>query len=287
MLVIGTGAVASFLLPKLAQVGSDLQVFGALSPRLKALEQYQAVGHPRQVNSHRDWVVVCKVGQNLEKIRLLQGAPAPRRILVLQNGLSPETDWQAAWPQARVERGLSTYGVSSVAPGLARGGEAGEIVIPRFSPWLSILAKAELEVRPTGDIRAAVWAKLIVNASLNVVAALGNLKNGQVLERPLARSYAARAAQEVAALAAYFRVRIRRDLDPVALMEGVAQATAENVCSTLADLRSGRASEYEAINGELLRLARRYRLRLPMLEELDRQFDLILSLRSSLERIAS
>lgn len=286
MLVIGTGAVASFLLPKLAEAGHDLQVFGAVSPRLRALARYRSVSAPRRIVPHQDWIVVCKVGQNLQKIRQLRNAPPPRRILVLQNGLSPETDWQAAWPQARVERGLNTYGVSTVSPGAVRGGEAGEIVIPRFSSWLSVLSKAGLNVRPTGDIRSAVWAKLIVNASLNVVAALGDMKNGQVLEHPLARLHAARAAQEVADLAEYFKVRMR-DVEPAELMESVASATADNVCSTLADLRSGRPSEYDAINGELLRLARRYRLRLPMLEELDRQFSLMLSMRGAIERLAS
>ena len=286
MLVVGTGAVASFLLPKLAQAGLDLQVFGTASSRLRALGRYRSVSSPRRVDPHQDWIVVCKVGQNLGKIRQLRNAPPPRRILVLQNGLSPEADWQAAWPQAKVERGLNTYGVSTVSPGAVRGGEAGEVVIPRFSPWLSVLTKAGLNVRPTGDIRAAIWTKLIVNASLNVVAALGDMKNGEVLEHPLTRSHAAKAALEVTALADYFKVRLK-ELDPVGLMEGVANATADNICSTLADLRSGRTSEYDAINGELLRLARRYRLRLPMLEELDRQFALMLSMRSAIERLAS
>ena len=112
------------------------------------------------------------------------------------------------------------------------------------------------------------------------------MKNGEVLEHPLARSHAAKAALEVAALAGYFKVRLR-EADPVDLMEGVASATADNICSTLADLRSGRTSEYDAINGELLRLARRYRLRLPMLEELDRQFALMVSMRTAIERLAS
>lgn len=286
MLVVGTGAVASFLLPRLARSVPELQVFGASSPRLLALEHYGAVASPMLLDPHQDWLVVCKVGQNAEKIRQLRQAPPPRRILVLQNGLAPEADWQAAWPSVQVERGLSTYGVATVAPGVARGGESGEIVVPRFSPWVRTLSRAGLSVRATGDIRAAIWTKLVVNASLNVVAAIGDLKNGQVLEEPLARATAGRAAEEVAALARYFRVRLKA-LDPVQVMEDVARTTAGNICSTLADLRSGRVSEYEAINGDLLRLARRYRLRLPTLEELDRQFALMLSMRGAIARLAS
>ena len=286
MLVVGTGAVASFLLPKLQGVNSNLQVFGASSDRLAALDRFGACSNAAELRAHQEWVVVCKVGQNLEKIRQLRHAPPPQRILVLQNGMSPESDWQAAWPGAQVDRGLNTYGVRTVAPGVVVGGEEGEIALPRFSPWHQLLAQAGLSVRPTGDIRAAIWKKLLVNASLNVVAAIGNLKNGEVLEEPLARLYAARAAEEVAALARHFKVRLRR-VDPVRVMEEVARATSGNICSTLADLHTGRTSEYDAINGELLRLARRYRLRLPALEELDRQFSMMLSMQSAIRRLIS
>lgn len=286
MLVVGTGAVASFLVPRLREATSDLQVFGAASDRLLALKSFGACNQAARLRPHQEWVIVCKVGQNAEKIRQLRHAPPPQRILVLQNGLSPESDWEAAWPGARVDRALNTYGVRTLSPGVAVGGEQGEITLPRCSPWRQLLAQAGLSVRLTGDIRAAIWKKLLVNASLNVVAAIGNLKNGEVLEEPLARLYAARAAQEVAALARYFRVRLRR-VDPVGVMEEVARATSGNICSTLADLRSGRTSEYTAINGELLRLARRYRLRLPVLEELDRQFSMMLSMQGAIRRLAS
>jgi ketopantoate reductase len=55
-------------------------------------------------------------------------------------------------------------------------------------------------------------------------------------------------------------------------MEAVARATAGNVCSTLADLRSGRPTEYDSINGAVLRRGRLAGMSLPALEELDRRF---------------
>lgn len=269
LLVIGTGAVASFLLPRLLPVESRLQIFGSPSPRLHALSALASTASdPSAVERQAGWLVCCKTWQNREKVEALATAPAPDRILVLQNGLEPELDWLGLAPV--VERGLLTYGVTSVGPGRAAGGEEGEIVLASGSPFVAVLRAAGLRVVEHDDMPAAVWWKLVVNASLNVVAALGGLLNGQVLEHPPSRARARQAALEVAELGRRFGLDL--SAQAVAVMERVAAITAGNVCSTLADLRSGRPTEYESINGALLRLAQAQGVRLPMLEELDREF---------------
>jgi 2-dehydropantoate 2-reductase len=279
MLVVGTGAVASFLLPRLRLSGQPLQVFGSPSVRLQALRAVAspalgAVSDVLAVTQHDDWLVVCKTWQNAAKVELLRAAPPPRRILVLQNGLEPEVDWASLG--ASVERGVSTYGVASIGPGLFVGGEVGDIAVPDGSTWAPILTQAGLRVRQRRDMRAAIWWKLVVNASLNVVAALGDLRNGEVLERPAVWRWAARAAEEVAGLAQDLGVELGAG-EPVWALGRVARATAGNVCSTLADLRAGRPTEYDSINGALLKLAHGLGRRLPVLEELDREFALISS----------
>lgn len=272
MLVIGTGAVASFLIPRLAAGGHALQVFGSPGDRLSALKasaRLGAVSQASEVATHETWLVVCKTWQNEEKLRQLASAPAPQRILVLQNGLEPERGWSRL---AAVERGLMTYGVASLGPGQVVGGEAGEIAVAAGSPWAEVFRRSGLRVSQAESMREAVWWKLVVNASLNVVAALGNLRNGEVLEKPTARMWAGFAARQVAQVAGLFGVPIAAD-DAVRRMEDVARATSENVCSTLADLRSGRPTEYASINGAVLGLAGE--LPLEALRELDRRFSLI------------
>jgi 2-dehydropantoate 2-reductase len=283
VLVVGTGALASFLLPRLGGGGHSLQVFGIPSLRLQALQRLSAVtSDPRAIEQHDLWLVVCKAWQNRLKAQQLQAAPRPRGVLVLQNGLEPERDWLGF---DGVERGLCTYGVATVAPGLASGGQRGEIVVAQGSPWIGPLRNAGLLVRQESDMRAAVWAKLVVNASLNVVAALSDLRNGEVWQDRVARRWAIRAAREVAGLAACLGVALGGE-DPVGMLERVADGTAGNVCSTLADLRGGRPTEYDSINGALLSLARAHHVSMPVLEELDRRFSVLLS-RSQLRRATS
>lgn len=273
MLVIGTGAVASFLVPRLRAGGGFVQLFGSSSPRLRALssEPGDVAFTASRVAEHGAWLVVCKTYQNGERVQQLALAPRPGRVLVLQNGFEPEADW-AACAEA-VERGLLTYGLASVGPGRSVGGERGEVLLGRGSPWAPVLRSAGLKVREVEDIRSAVWWKLIVNASLNVVAALGGWPNGEVLEQPSACRQAERVALEVAGLARRVGVAIG-DEEAVAALESVARATSSNVCSTLADLRGGRPTEYDAINGALLRLAHGLGFETPALLEIDQQFRL-------------
>lgn len=286
--MIGTGAVASFLLPKLGALEVPLQLFGAASPRLSALAPLVSPGlgavcDASEVASHQDWLVVCKSWQNPSKVEQLKAAPPPQRILVLQNGLEPERDWLPLG--AQVERALSTYGVASTMPGRVVGGEAGEITVPTGSPWAQLLRRAGLAVNEQDNITLAIWWKLVVNASLNVVAALEGVRNGEALAIPTLRCQILAVADEVASLAEAIGVGLGGD-EPVQVVERVARATAGNVCSTLADLRSSRPTEYNSINGALLRLAHEHGVQVPCLEALDRKFSSFLP-QPSVHRAAS
>lgn len=271
MLVVGTGAVASWMLSRLA-LRHPVQLFAAPSLRREALVQrwgLDAVAEGSEVRSHQPWLVVCKSWQNPSKIASLRSAPPPTDILVLQNGWQPERLWRA-WG-IPVERGLLTYGLRSVAPGQASGGEEGELILAARSPWLDRLGNLGWNLRAADDMRLAVWQKLTVNASLNVVAALHGTRNGDLLGRPALWAQVVGLAHEVQRIGQACG-EVEAGAAPDALLERVARETRENVCSTLADLRSGRPTEYPEINGALLDLARQHGVEVPLLEAADREF---------------
>lgn len=268
MLIVGTGAVATFLLSRLDST-QQLQVFGPPSPRTEALRQrgYKVVSAAAEVAQHQGWIVCTKTTQNLAKVAQLRGAVSPRQILVLQNGLHPEREWTAL---GKVERGVSTYGVRCSGPGQVQGGRLGDISLPSGSWFATVLRQAGLSVKESSDMDSVVWSKLVVNASLNVVSSILNCPNGELLHSPWGLPRALGAAHEVARLAA--RQGISLTADPTSLLGTVARDTADNICSTLADLRGGRVTEYDDINGSLLRLAAKLEVAVPYLEELDREF---------------
>lgn len=270
MLVVGTGAVATFLIKKLMRFDQGLQVFGPQSRRLEALSRLGVKVAPtvEAIEPHRLWVVCTKTTQNTTKVAALGEAPSPERILVLQNGLYPEQAWTNL---ALSERGLTTYGVRCPEPGHVVGGQVGEITLLEGSCFRPALERAGLKVREALSMEGAIWSKLVVNASLNVVCSILGCRNGELLESAWGLPRALGAAYEVARLAKAQGICLDTQ-DPVGLVESVARNTSQNLCSTLLDLRRGRRSEYEQINGELLRLAKRLGVPVPYLEELDREF---------------
>lgn len=275
MLIVGTGAVASWLSHRLTLAGIALQHFGSPSKRLGNLAEntfgYRCRDCTKgsEVEAHDVWLIATKVGQNPAKVRELAKAPMPSVILVLQNGFEADSEWLKLG--VPVERGVLTYGVASVGPGRYRGGHRGEIVLSRSTSLAKVLRDAGIEVRESSDIAAELWLKLAVNASLNVVCSLLSLTNGEAWEGSDSRKLILEAVEEVTVLAQNLGVDVSKEraFKTVAM---VARQTSSNVCSTLSDLRSGRQSEYRFINGALLEEAKRIGLDLPTLSRLDEAF---------------
>lgn len=272
MLIVGSGAVATMLAERVFDAGVRFQVFGTPSERLRSLDARFpgcSVSDPAKVALHDCWIVAVKAGQNREKVRALSVAPSPSRILVLQNGFRPDADWKDL--ACRVDRGLSTYGVKSRAPGFITGGERGCITVSEGSPFAALLRGLGFLVAEEPDLSPAIWRKLSVNASLNVVAALYDVCNGETLEISEAREMVRAAALEVEQIARAGGV----EFGPRSGWEvtrDVATLTAGNVCSTLADVRSGRRTEYDQINGEILAAAEKWGVPAPTLRFLDLEF---------------
>jgi 2-dehydropantoate 2-reductase len=272
VLIVGTGAVATLLAERFHRCGVSFQIFGTPSERLRTLDQRFggcAVDCPTKVSQHDRWIVALKAGQNAEKVQVLGAAPRPETILVLQNGLNPENDWSGV--ASRVDRALSTYGVKTTGPGLIDGGDSGEMTVPQGSSFAAPLRRAGFCVREAPDMAPAIWRKLAVNASLNVVATLYDVTNGRVLEISQAWNQTRLVSSEVAEVARALGVEWGQR-PAWEISREVAEATAGNVCSTLADFRSGRVSEYQAINGQILAAAERLGVEVPALKRLDKAF---------------
>lgn len=273
MLIVGSGAVATLVAQKLAAEGPAFQIYGPPSDRTQALKARfgrSVITDPAEVLPGQDWLVAVKSWQNDAKVQALRGASPAARILVVQNGLHPETVWSELSHHA-VERGLCSYGVRIDRPGKVVGGEEGEFVLQSASSFSQRLRSAGFRCREVMDFEAACWHKLAVNASLNVVASLHGFTNGEVLNHAQASALARAVSREVREVALAEGVDWG-EADPWILTSRIAAQTSSNVCSTLADLRAGRPTEYDSINGELIRRGQASGLPVPALLELDRRF---------------
>ncbi|MEM1623726.1 MAG: ketopantoate reductase family protein [Sulfolobales archaeon] len=118
-----------------------------------------------------------------------------------------------------------------------------------------------LDVEVVRNIEPYRWLKLAVNASINALTAVLGVPNGYLVKVPELASATRLVAEEVAEVAK--RVGIELPADPAEEAIRVAEKTAENISSTLADLRKCRKTEVDYINGAVVKLGRDLRVPTP------------------------
>jgi len=190
-------------------------------------------------------------------------------FVTVQNGLgNAETISKVA---KRVVAGTTTNGVTFLGPGVVRHAGVGETVL---GAWVRIqeadlvrlrdlLADAGIVVRITDDIKTELWSKLVVNASINPLAAIAGVPNGRLVrDKDLLASLEA-VCREATSVAKAEGAAV----DPDDLLHRtvlVARRTAANRGSMLQDLDRGRRTEIGSIAGAVVRAAARHGIPVPL-----------------------
>jgi 2-dehydropantoate 2-reductase len=119
---------------------------------------------------------------------------------------------------------------------------------------------------PSNEVQIRLWRKLAVNAAINAVTALVDCPNGQLLDSPSGKRIASAVVNEVALLASATLGQHPLLLadDIAAHVFKVAHTTRRNLSSMCIDIRLGRASEIEYINGYVASAAKQMGLPTPV-----------------------
>ncbi len=223
-------------------------------------------------------IVLVKSYRTAGAARQLAGLLAPNGVaLSLQNGLGHAETLAEYAGGAYVIQGTTTLGAESRGPGRVAWNGLGATLLP-VAPALTdarrLLDLLRLSLERAGAPAAltphgegAVWGKLVVNCAINPVAALLDAPNGALLAHEETRRLMAEVVREVVrvARAAGIALPFPNADDPddpngadgaaLAHVLRVAADTAANYCSMAQDLRRGRPTEIEALNGAVVRLA--------------------------------
>lgn len=186
--------------------------------------------------------------------------------VTLQNGLGNLEILQGVLGQERAALGVTTTGATLVEPGVVRHGGDGPISLgshEQINSLAEMLTEAGFDVQRQEDLRGLIWSKLAVNAAINPLSALLEVRNGQLLEQESARELMQLAAEEVARLAGVMKIQLSAN-DPVAFAYEVARRTAENASSMLQDILRGAPTEIDAICGAVVKLAIEHGIELPV-----------------------
>jgi len=202
----------------------------------------------------------------MERMRRFRGTAV---FLTLQNGLdNPDVIARTA---SRVVAGTTAHGVTFVGPGEIRHAGVGDTMIGAWQGVRDadvvrirdVLEDAGIPTRIARNIRSELWAKLVVNASINPLAALAGVPNGRLVQDPGLRRLLEDVCRETAAIARAAGVRVDEE-DLVRRTLLVARRTAANRASMLQDLDRGRRTEIDAISGAALRAADRVGVDAPL-----------------------
>jgi len=180
--------------------------------------------------------------------------------LSLQNGLGNIEALVREFGEPRVLGGVTSQGGTLIAPGQVRHAGEGATIIGELSGELTqrlrdiaaAFSGSGLHTELTADLPSVLWGKLAVNAGVNAVATLAQVRNGGILESRHLRELVRAAVRETVEVARAKKIEMP-EADMESYAEGVCQRTADNVNSMLQDVRRQRRTEVDAINGVVVR----------------------------------
>lgn len=222
-------------------------------------------------------LLVCtKAHQTEAAITELLSALAPQPLLVLlQNGLGVKERIQTLLPAARFLHAITTEGAYRTQPCEVVHAGHGETLVGALEPEAHPLARIVtdelrndfLPLRAVTDIGTRLWLKLAVNSVINPLTALHGCRNGELMQLPDFRDIASTLCAEVAAVANAAGQPLNA-ADCKDAVIAVIEKTAANRSSMLQDIRAGRTTEIEFINGHIVSLAHYLGIRCPQQESL-------------------
>ncbi|MGP4844232.1 ketopantoate reductase family protein [Marinobacter sp. 1Y8] len=177
-------------------------------------------------------------------------------VLLFQNGMGSQQAIAAAWPQMAVIAASTTEGAyldnegnvihagkgSTWLGGLTASGQA------KVAITASLLALSGLNVQADSDIERRLWLKLAINAGINPFTAVLDCANGDIIGQPFFEERIAGVCSEISRLMALHDYPCTAEMleDEV---RAVAQRTAANSSSMRQDMKAGRSTEIDMMNG--------------------------------------
>ena len=184
-------------------------------------------------------------------------------LLSLQNGAGHEQTLRRFAPENRVAIGVTQHNASLCGPNRIHHGGGGQTYIgspfegcPGLDAVAQTFTACGFETHPQENIKAAVWEKLMMNASSSALTGVLQARQGLCVDSPAAKALLEKLIREAVAVANAEGVAMDADkvlADIVGRLEGARQGL-PSIC---ADIRDGRKTEANTITGAVVEAARR------------------------------
>lgn len=298
--IFGTGALASVfasLLNKTSTDGPRITMFGAWKEQIRtARNQGLTLVFPNGAESHAklnatddpsdlpfsDLALILvkshqtqRAAEQAAKILNTNGV-----VVTLQNGLGNFEKIARAVGKKRTVVGMTYLGAYMIEAGKVRCAAQGKTHLglrrhlePHLHKIADLFNAAGIETELTHNIESLIWSKLLVNAVINPLTALLEVKNGDLLADPRIRQIFVAGVEEVAEVARAQAIPLLHD-DVVEYALTVCKMTGENRSSMLQDILRGAPTEIDAICGAIVEIGRNSGVSTPVNEFLLKQIKL-------------
>ena len=267
--VMGAGAVGCFYGGMLARAGHTVTLIG----RPSHVEAVQAGGlrmDTKMFDEHvpmaasteasavagADVVLLCVKSPDTEASgeQMRPHLTPDALVLCLQNGVDNAERLRAVLPGHEVAAAVVYVATEMAGPGHLRHNGRGELVIEpaaRSEAVAQALNAAGVPTDISGNVRGALWAKLILNCAYNALSAVGRVVYGELVQRPGVPELMRDVVAECLAVARADGVNVPGDVD--AAVRRIAETMPGQYSSTAQDLMRGKPSEIDILNGYVVR----------------------------------
>ena len=277
--VMGAGAVGCYYGGLLARAGHDVVLIGRESHvdairrdglwlETTTFSERIAVAASTQAEAAQAaHIVLFCVKSTDTPAAAAQLAPhlAPSAIVLsLQNGIDNAERLRQHLPQEVIV--TAVYVAAEMAgPGHMRHHGRGELVIGETrhrQMLLALFGEAGIPARISPKISEDLWAKLIVNCVYNALSGITRLPYGQLVQTPGAPETMRAILAECLQVAAADGISVPADIQHT--VSSIAQTMPHQYSSTAQDLRRGRRTEIDCLNGYVVARAQVHDINVPV-----------------------
>lgn len=186
-------------------------------------------------------------------------------VLSLQNGLDNLEKIEKHIKRNHILAGVTTHGALFSKPGIIFHTGKGTTILGELdgthSDHLKVVVRtfqeAKITTSASSDIFREIWAKAIINSSINPLTAFFQCKNGYLLKNPVLENIVEQVCKESTCIANAEGLTLSKK-EMIQKTKKVIRDTASNYSSMLQSIQQGKKTEIASINARLVLLGKRH-----------------------------
>lgn len=276
VVVIGPGAIGGAVAGAVVESGGRLTIAArrpfdeleVIHPEGRVTAKVECLANPEELDPADHVLLGVKAHQTESAAGWLAAAVgSDSTLVVLQNGVEHVERLRPFVPRgASIVPAVIAMPSRSIAPGKIRVAAPGSLTVPNDAAsrrFADSIDSQFLRVQTTDDWKTAAWAKLLLNAAAGGIATLSRRDNRVLGSDGEARSLVLSLMLEIATVARAEGAEIP-DAKVEDLLESLIRRAGSHLSSIVVDRIEGRATEWDARNAVVGRIAARHGIDVPL-----------------------